>query len=105
MNEQKSNELISIINNPNIFKNNNELKQISIKNNFIIDKEINEDDIIRINIMKNSFDTTNLDLKISLTERCNFKCDYCFVANNSIYKNINKEIMDSIINLVKNSKN
>lgn len=103
-NEKIFNNLVKIIKKSNEFSDNNKLKQIAIKNNFIINKKINERDIIRINTRRISFDTTNLDLKISITENCNFNCDYCFVANTSIYENMNLKTINSIVNFVKRSK-
>lgn len=52
----------------------NELK----KGSFLIEDSLDELEIIRLNMYKERFDISSLNLTIAPTSDCNFRCIYCY---------------------------
>lgn len=71
------------------------------KGGFILDKRIDELDIIRHDMYNNKFNTNNLILTIAPTLDCNFSCEYCFEKKVINKPKMTEETADQIINFIK----
>ncbi len=49
-----------------------------IKHGLLVDKNLNEFDLVKYLYWMNKFDTTTLNLTLVVTKLCNFDCVYCF---------------------------
>lgn len=79
----------------------NEFVEDLKKGGFILDKDIDELEIIRHDMYKVKFDENQLALTIAPTLDCNFRCIYCYEKDVINKQRMTKEIADSIIELIR----
>lgn len=76
--------------------------EILKKGNFILEKEMNEMDLIKLRYRKNKYNNEVLKITIIPTYKCNFNCTYCYQKHlqnfGFMYSNdtINEEILDAL---------
>jgi len=76
------------------------------KGSFLIEDDLNELEIIRLNMYKERFNTSSLDLTIAPTSDCNFRCIYCYEKDAINCTYMSQEIEDCLIKILNNrSKN
>lgn len=77
-----------------------ELIQLLKIGEFVIPKEVDEKNLIRLQSLKTKFSASHLDLTIIPTSDCNFACVYCyekdFVSNQYINKDNQEALLDFI---------
>lgn len=77
-----------------------ELLENLIKGGYIIDKNIDELDTIRLRLYKSRFGSKGFSLTIAPTLKCNFGCVYCYEEGVEKTGAMSKETQEKIINMV-----
>jgi len=72
---------------------------------FIIDDAVNENDEIRLNMLRSRFATNVMGLVIAPTMDCNFRCTYCFEAGQIHDCHMSDEVEDAIVEFVSSRAN
>ena len=72
-----------------------------INANFLIDKDTDENSIIKYHYYNKMFSSSKVRLTILPTISCNFDCPYCFESKKTLF--MSKKVEDRIINWVENS--
>ncbi|MBT2288072.1 SPASM domain-containing protein [Paenibacillus albidus] len=75
------------------------LKKLRI-GGFILDKNIDEIDILSLHLLGNRYNTDVLDLTIATTLNCNLGCVYCFEKEIRNNKKMSDDVKKSIVRLV-----
>ena len=79
---------------------NQRLKKELTYGGYIVDDDINENEVIEHNLFSARFSTKSLNLTIAPTANCNFKCPYCFERNVLRNQSMSDEIMYEVIKFV-----
>ena len=70
--------LLKAPNNMGLQKRNPSIWQDLLNNGFVVDKNMNELDFIRLRLLKSRFDVHSLSFTLVPTRACNCRCVYCF---------------------------
>lgn len=82
-----------------------ELQENLKKGGFVIAKDIDELDLIKLKLLSARFNTNGLGLTIAPTLDCNFRCIYCYEKNSLHNTFMTKETQDQVYNFIKNQAN
>ncbi|MBI5805150.1 radical SAM protein [candidate division TA06 bacterium] len=93
-------QVSAILKDPNANKksDNGELFETMVNNGYILDKRINELDLVKLRIMEGRFNAKSLAITVLPTMACNCKCTYCF--EEPYASTMGKEDIDRIVEFV-----
>ncbi|KAF6617859.1 MULTISPECIES: radical SAM/SPASM domain-containing protein [Paenibacillus] len=93
-------QFCELTNNGLAINNDTYLKNL-IECGYIVEDNMNEKAYVKVNLLKNRFESSNLMLTIAPTMACNFRCVYCFEKDQYHNKTMSQETAQSIVNFVK----
>lgn len=68
---------------------------------FLLDQNVDELELIKMNLMQDRYSTKHLGLTIATTINCNLGCTYCYEKENKNAYKMSDEVHQAIINMVK----
>lgn len=68
---------------------------------YILRDDIDELELIRFNLLRSRYNTSNLDLTIAPTSDCNFRCVYCYEKDSIKPIIMSEEIQEKVVEFVK----
>ena len=71
------------------------------KGSFLIEDNVDELALLRYQLYKSRFDSTNFGITIALTSDCNFRCIYCYEKDSLTPCKMSEETEGNIVNLLK----
>lgn len=72
---------------------------------FILPDDLDEQELIRLRLMENRFNTDNFSMTIAPTMDCNFRCIYCYEKNNLNSTRMTEKVQDKIVEHLKSRIN
>ena len=85
----------------NIVVENKKLRKNLLRGGFLLDSNVNELDLIKINLLKARFNNDSLGLTIAPTLACNFKCIYCYEKENLNNSYMTEEVIQAMLEFIK----
>lgn len=83
-------QFCELTNNGLAINNDTYLKNL-IECGYIVEDNMNEKAYVKVNLLKNRFESSNLMLTIAPTMACNFRCVYCFEKDQYHNKTMSQE--------------
>ena len=77
-----------------------ELKSNLLSGGFIVDKDINELDLLKLKLLSSRFNTKGLGLTIAPTLDCNFRCIYCYEKNSLHQQYMSNEVQERVFSFI-----
>lgn len=85
--------------------NDKELIDNLKKGQFLIEDDVNELEVLRLDMLSSRFNTDSLGITIAPTLGCNFDCVYCYEENHDDFSKMDEETQQALVKHVKSQAN